>query len=118
MLRQPLNWHHVVHVTFMSLAWLFLAPFALIVARLRHHRRFSPLLTRTSFTKGKQDWFLLHRNLLSAAVLLTAAGSLVMLEYREMKVETTHGIMGVLVLSIAVVQARLGHAFSVATASL
>lgn len=105
---QPLSWQLAVHATIMCFAWLFLAPIALIVTRLRRYKRFSPLLTRMSFVKGRQDWYFLHRNFLAAAVVLTAAGGFLMIVFKEMRVETFHGVLGVSTWSVSVAQACHG----------
>ncbi|KAL1520672.1 hypothetical protein AB1Y20_022242 [Prymnesium parvum] len=104
-LRQAsVAWDESLHLTCMCIAWLFCAPLALTVARLRHFQYFRAMLTRSRYKGGKQYWYLIHRNCLFAAVFLTILGGLVMLLTSIALFQRAHSYFGVATMSVATIQ--------------
>ncbi|KAL1515118.1 hypothetical protein AB1Y20_004181 [Prymnesium parvum] len=109
--RPVWDWDVVVHVTCMCIAWLFCAPLAVTLARLRHLNLFRPWLTSTRRKGGKQLWFLVHRNCMMTACLLTIFGGILILVRLEFHFYLAHQVVGLVTLSLAVIQtlAALGR---------
>lgn len=90
----------------MCIAWLFCAPVALLVARLRHFDYFKPWLTLTRFKGGRQYWYMLHRNLLMTAVLLTLGAGALMFGDVELHFQFAHSTFGVITMALGVFQVQ------------
>lgn len=102
----------IFHVTCMCLAWLLLAPFALLTARLRHFKSFEQRLNLSHIrpSDGRPYWYLVHRACMVGAVLLTLIGGFAILTRPQAQLESSHALVGVviLVLACAQVSSRLG----------
>lgn len=96
----------VIHVFFMIFAWLFCAPLAVTVARLRHFERFKPFLTRTRFKGGRQYWYLIHRNCLASAVILTLIGGILIISGTTYHFYYLHSNFGLVVMALAAFQVQ------------
>ncbi|KAL1514916.1 hypothetical protein AB1Y20_003996 [Prymnesium parvum] len=102
--RPVWDWDVVVHVTCMCIAWLFCAPLAVTVARLRHINLFRPWMTSPRRKGGKQLWFLVHRNCMMTASLLTTFGGILILVRLEFHFYLAHQVVGLLTVSLAGIQ--------------
>lgn len=94
-----------MHISLVSIAWLFCAPLALAVARFRHTQALGKLLSST-YTRGQVElWFLLHRWLLLLAVGLSIlAGALAACQHRSPVVQAHH-VLGWVTIGFSSMQA-------------
>ncbi|KAL1520610.1 hypothetical protein AB1Y20_022184 [Prymnesium parvum] len=107
-LDMVLEWDMILHVVCMCIAWLFCAPLALALARLRHLEYFKPLLTRTRFKGGRQYWYLLHRNCLFATVSLTVGAGVFMTSRVDAHFLNPHSSAGIATMVVAFFQMANG----------
>lgn len=103
--QRSASWDMIFHVICMAVAWFFCAPVALLAARLRHYKSCNNWLVSKSSKNGMQIWFLLHRNCLVSASLLTLLGGITMFVATEFHFVQTHSYFGVATVVAVCVQA-------------
>ncbi|KAL1520605.1 hypothetical protein AB1Y20_022180 [Prymnesium parvum] len=102
--KAELDRYLVLHIVCMSIAWLFCAPLGLAMARLRHLAYFSAFLTRTRFKGGRQYWYIVHRNGLFSAVMLTMIGGILAITHIHHHFVSAHSVVGICTMSLSIVQ--------------